>query len=53
MSTFELLSKNCKKRQLEYMELAKRYREYKKIRNDLVKIALMMRRHAREWAAMS
>ncbi|MEX6226205.1 hypothetical protein AB6F55_16105 [Providencia hangzhouensis] len=43
----------CKQSQRKYMAYAKSDREYPEVRENWVKLALMMRRHAREWAVMS
>ncbi|HHR5901438.1 TPA: hypothetical protein ACS7XC_002355 [Providencia alcalifaciens] len=53
MTTPQLYAQECKQSQRKYMAYAKSDREYPEVRESWVKLALMMRRNAREWATIN
>ncbi|WP_163826922.1 hypothetical protein [Proteus vulgaris] len=44
---------DCKQSQRKYMSWAKEDKEYPELRKAWLELALMARRHAREWFVMS
>ncbi|MDM3616545.1 hypothetical protein [Proteus mirabilis] len=44
---------DCKQSQRKYMSWAKEDKEYPELRKAWLELALMARRHAREWLVMS
>ncbi len=53
MITIKRFAQECKESQVKYMAYAKRYSEDLEARKSWINLALMMRKNAREWAAMS
>lgn len=53
MITIKQFAQECKELQVIYMAYAKRYREDLETRKGWIKVALVMRKNAREWGAMS
>ena len=52
MITIKRFAQECKESQVKYMAYAKHYRGDFEARKSWINLALVMRRNAREWAAM-
>jgi hypothetical protein len=51
MTTPQIFAEECKQPQRKYMQWAKADRAHRELRESAVKLALMVRKHARQWRA--